>query len=507
MMKLDPEMKCVEDPFGIVTAWLLTARCNKATRATPLGLCLSRPSRHCCLHRQHSKFPSLSPCSYAQTHRAMTTVFSAQPSGTSLRRVTVTSSCSDYSPCSGPNENWDEDFDFDPTQQGASTSGVGPNASLSTRASEDWDREPTTSIPIPAPTTSSSFPTTPSKNARNPDSDFFQPSTPARRPFLDTTENWDDDFEDADSPAKKTPSNKPTARKNKSSLRSHRRAESWDEEFDLPTHTPSKVKPRYTNIDDHPDDSEEDDFELGMSDKEEEKTVTGRTRRAQVALAADSPPPPVPPIPFSLMPPHAHEQPNSRSPNASVFSLPTSQGSVAPSYSSTTHLRATMSRTSIGTSGFSSLPPSPPIHKERERRRLRKKSRPHPEALPTLMDRRSTDSGSSYDSSNSPSASDGVFSPPTSSTPPDSTTMATPKARKTQEASSKGHRNSLSFVNLASSPPLLSRLNSVKKWTGRKKRSGSTPAESMVQERPRYPLAGERFPYQPIQCYTKCNFS
>lgn len=360
-----------------------------------------------------------------------------------------------------PSENWDEDFEFDPS--------LGPTASTSTnlpRASEDWDRE----LPHEQNTTST-------------------PSTPPRKPYIETTENWDDDFEDADSPARKTPSKGTRAYKSKSSLRSRHGGagiENWDDEFDLPPATRSTVPSSAQTQ--HPDDDFDDETEFGMSDREEEKTVTARSRRAQMATAPqESPPPPVPPIPFSLLTSNSHEQPHLRSPNPSVFSLP---NTVAPSYSSTTHLRTTLSRTSINTAGLAGLPPSPPIHKERERRRLRKKSRPHPEALPTLSDRTPTpDSDYSYESGHSGPTS--VFSPQ----PPPDMSPATPKARPaaptTATTPSNKHRNSLSIMNITSSPPFLSRIGSVKKWTGRKKRAGSTPADSIVQEhRDRYPVTG-----------------
>ncbi|TFK59351.1 hypothetical protein BDN72DRAFT_905933 [Pluteus cervinus] len=104
-------------------------------------------------------------------------------------------------------------------------------------------------------------------------------------------------------------------------------------------------------------------------------------------MVNNTPPPPVPPLPYI---PHSG-QPTClypRSPTASVFSVPppqssrfisasTSSSSQGPHAMSTTQLRPTLSRTSF----LLDLPPSPPIHKERECRRLRKKSRPLPQQL------------------------------------------------------------------------------------------------------------------------------
>ncbi|KAF7292110.1 hypothetical protein MIND_01237700 [Mycena indigotica] len=135
------------------------------------------------------------------------------------------------------------------------------------------------------------------------------------------------------------------------------------------------------------------DAELGFGD-EEDRTVTARTGRRALShhLVHASPPPPVPPLPQSATVgrrgPGLHiptkeslqNMPFPRSPTASVFSAP-DNASIAYTHTSagsTTHLRPTSrsgKREREAAKGLAGLPPSPPIH--RERRRLRKKSRPH----------------------------------------------------------------------------------------------------------------------------------
>ncbi|TFK60068.1 hypothetical protein BDN72DRAFT_905292 [Pluteus cervinus] len=142
--------------------------------------------------------------------------------------------------------------------------------------------------------------------------------------------------------------------------------------------------------------AEGDDLVFGYveHDKEEDKTVTTRSRRVALSrivspsnanMVNNTPPPPVPPLPYI---PHSGQPtgPYPRSPPP-VFSVPPPQSSCSTSAStysssqgphatSTTQLRPTLSHTSF----LSNPPPSLPIHKERERR-LRKKSRPPPQQL------------------------------------------------------------------------------------------------------------------------------
>ncbi|KAF9076314.1 hypothetical protein BDP27DRAFT_1398518 [Rhodocollybia butyracea] len=285
-------------------------------------------------------------------------------------------------------ENWDDAFELE-----AGTGSRKERTRVSTASSqitEDWDAE---------------------SHSRNPSSG---PSTPIRRQLLSNSEaeNWDDDFEDkTDSPVQKTHRKQPEKPISPSQTKEH---ENWDEEFE---HDGGLHAANFNDADEADDDM--DDF--NADDREEDQTVTARSRRVALSrLAVYSPPPPVPPLPDDLfLSPHEHEfnlPGPSRSPTASVFSVPASHYS----YNSTTHLRPS--------GRLGNLPASPPIHKERERRRLRKKSK-----------------------AKRPGAIDGLPSPP-------------PTNGKT---------------------PLLTRIGSVKKkWAVRKrdKRASSTPSEVMMQE-------------------------
>ena len=121
------------------------------------------------------------------------------------------------------------------------------------------------------------------------------------------------------------------------------------------------------------------DSEFGRRD-EEDRTVTTRSRRAALSrFAANSlPPPPMPFFPTSVQ--HPSPEPFPRSPTASVFSVP----NTIHTYSSSTALVYGGSHPRP-MSGFAFLPPSPPIHKERERGRLQKKIRPRPEGTIELV--------------------------------------------------------------------------------------------------------------------------
>ncbi|KAF8968624.1 hypothetical protein BDZ97DRAFT_1755279 [Flammula alnicola] len=240
-----------------------------------------------------------------------------------------------------PSENWDDDFEFQPENNnhtGGSSKRrpvrkepgiqVPDFRKLSTASTtlEDWDAEEGPSV----------------VGATQPTSGHPPPETP--------TENWDDDFEDArNSPKKRI-----------STPRRHRE-ESWDDDLD---------------------DDQDDSAEFGLfAEKEEDRTVTARSRRAALSRLSSTPPPlpqqpPSLPLPFLMNQPPptasylAQDQPfPQRSPTSSVFSVP----NTVNTYSSTAHLRPT--------SAFALLPPSPLIHKERERRRLRKKSRPRPQGM------------------------------------------------------------------------------------------------------------------------------
>lgn len=209
-------------------------------------------------------------------------------------------------------------------------------------------------------------------------------STPKKRPHAQA-ENWDDDFEDkGDSPAAHPPSSyrsksrviTPSGTPRRRRL-SHPGYESWDDDFEsgennqkaTATSYYSKQTSHEAYLESSDDDDDYDGAELGSADKDEDRTVTARSKRRPYPKY--SPPPPVPALPQSLL--GSAVEPFPRSPSASVFSVPTStvgHNSVR-TYMSTSHipLRPTLSGGSLAM-----LPPSPPIH--RERRRLRKKSRP-----------------------------------------------------------------------------------------------------------------------------------
>lgn len=182
----------------------------------------------------------------------------------------------------------------------------------------------------------------------------------------------------------------------------------------------SKARYSWSEDGDFYDSSEEEEFGMrrggaGSGEEEEDKTVTARSSKSLEFLKQRkdaSPPPPVPKIPDSVfktpispqspdshhssasgtaapslspmltfspppLPSASSPTPFPRSPTSSVFSMPATLAETR-SYTSTTHLRPTESRASSGGGTLANLPPSPPIHKDRERRRLRKKSRPSP---------------------------------------------------------------------------------------------------------------------------------
>ncbi|THV04961.1 hypothetical protein K435DRAFT_835195 [Dendrothele bispora CBS 962.96] len=354
-----------------------------------------------------------------------------------------------------PTEVWDDsDFDFNAQNHDH------PQrlSSASSQPTEDWDKEDDQD-----------------SNANLSTWVEPGPSTPSRRLPASDVENWDDDFEDKlESPDQKGSRKRVPKQRSASGSR----LENWDEDFDLsPVSTPAKQP---IMKDDAYEDDDDNELDFNAADGDEDHTVTARSRRAALSRLSNntpanaSPPPPVPPIPFNLL--STAEQPFPRSPTASVFSVPTSgRDSVAYSYyhnNSTTHLRPTMSRTSM--TGLANLPPSPPIHKERERRRLRKKSRPSEPAYEMTV--RNPPMLSSRESLGLPEEDE----PMTSSTPP----PTSPDVSNTPSS----NRNSTNFSSglPPSTPggktPLLSRIGSVKKWSSRKKRSSSTPSEVILQQ-------------------------
>ncbi|KAH9913710.1 uncharacterized protein B0H18DRAFT_1047727 [Fomitopsis serialis] len=311
----------------------------------------------------------------------------------------------------GPEENWDDDFEFN--QRNSRGDGGLP---------EGARPEPTTPL---------------SKDRKNTLKRWTEPgpSTPSKR-SSEQPENWDDDFRDStDSPAR--------GRSRVPHVDSGQH-ENWDEDFDDGGGGRSpKGKARWGSSDD------EDEF--GFAASEEDKTVTSRTRG--MPLHFGDVPPPVPPLPSPL--PH--------SPTPSVFSMPVSSNGHRDStaYSTTSHIHLL----STGNSALAHLPPSPPIH--RERRRLRKKSRPPANATPGMYELEELPDDLGQALIQAPTTPEKRASLSLEEPPPEAPPPITP-------GPSSGSNKT----------PLLSRIGSVgKKWgAGRKKRASTGPTEIALQE-------------------------
>ena len=353
-------------------------------------------------------------------------------------------------------ENWDEDFEFS-----RPTSSATPNPD-----DVQPDRRPR--VPPKDPSTPLSKPPRPIlNNWAEPG-----PSTPLKR--IQHTENWDDDFQDADSPRpsarRSSQSQPPPNGAQRSPPGSASPVENWDEDFEDHARTgasPRRRTPRKRTSWGSSDDEDESAF----ADREDDRTVTTRSRGVPFHIPIDTPPP-VPPLP----------SPFPRSPTASVFSVPVStttgrESSAGYSYSSHAHLplRPTVSGSNSAAvaARLALLPPSPPIH--RERRRLRKKSRPphnFEEGIFELDDR------TEFQEPSRPSTPDnskrGRDPPPTSLDDP------LPEV---------GHTST-------GKTPLLSRIGSVgKKWgAGRRKRASTGPAEVALRERDEPPRNRDQYP-------------
>jgi hypothetical protein len=397
-----------------------------------------------------------------------------------------------------PAESWDDDFEFQQNNPHAHTNATThppkhkpkpapmppheplPRMSTTTTTSshfaEDWDVEHDAQSPPqpPRPPPASIVVLEDKMNYyhhHNPHHRASQladwaepgPSTPTKRSVPSLTENWDDDFEDrTDSPARKSAASHPldNARRSRhltpSRVRRHappvQDQESWDDEFEAEKphdgvdHSPGKRARRGACSD-----SSDEEGEFGFADKEEDRTVTARSHPRHAILARMTPPPPVPTLPSFLA---MTSEPFPRSPVESVFSIPvssTGHDHESVTYSSTAHLplRPTLS---VSSSALALLPPSPPIH--RERRRLRKKSRPpqFDDNIFELEDRAEI----SVQTLLPPITPERVPSPPPTSPDP-----VSPSSNKN---------------------PLLSRIGSVKKWSVRKKRTSTTPSDTIPQE-------------------------
>ncbi|KAH8813375.1 hypothetical protein DL96DRAFT_1625923 [Flagelloscypha sp. PMI_526] len=252
-------------------------------------------------------------------------------------------------------------------------------------------------------------------------------------------ENWDSAFTESS----------PSPTKRRRTLLQEDEHENWDDSFEYsPPTSPSAqgrvaVAKQQQQMAEFGLDDEDD------SDDDEDKTVT--TKRRNHFNHHDLPPPPLP-IPTNLPP----------SPRASLFT-PSVLSHGSSGHDSTTHLFHTSSPRKL------LAPIPPPQQKERERRRLRKKSRPTTVFEMKSMPESSDNLPSTEDEPPmSPTHPDGPMHPPITPEPP----SQPPSVPQTP----------------SKSPPtggLLSRgLGSVKRKLGRaaKKRISSTPSESALAE-------------------------
>ena len=332
----------------------------------------------------------------------------------------------------GPEENWDDDFEFNQRNSRGDTAIANDQANGAPSTPLTKDRKNTLRRWTEA---GPSAPSTPSKRAS---------LAGAATAATEQLENWDDDFRDStDSPAR--------TRTRPAQHADGEEHENWDDDFDdgegrSPT---GKGKARWGSSD------EEDDY--GFAASEEDRTVTSRSRGVPLHLS-DTAPPPVPPLPSPLL----------HSPTPSVFSMPVSstghRDSTAFSTNSHVHLLST------GHSALALLPPSPPIH--RERRRLRKKSRPPPSGAPGVyeLEELPDDLGQALaQAPSTPEMKRASLSLDEHHPPPELPQPITPGP-----SSGSG----------SGKTPLLSRIGSVgKKWgAGRKKRASTGPSEVALQE-------------------------
>ncbi|KAF8625459.1 hypothetical protein AX17_006860 [Amanita inopinata Kibby_2008] len=430
-------------------------------------------------------------------------------------------------------ENWDDDFEFNPnspprkkkvsTTKSTNSDDVGPPrmSTTSSRYTMDWDAD-VADNPRNSPSRNRTKVFIAPKLANRADPG---PSTPARRPAPTMTENWDDDFEDKnDTPVRRVRGDQssPTKEiiKNYRSLQPLMVNENAEHRLLTPGRNRASssastqyVRSKYIPPGDlfhgntFPQSDCDEEEEFGFMDKDEDRTVTGRLRRPRFARLNSltnhplslTPPPPVPSIPASLLtqhiPPTAQNrelntsptpQPFPRSPSSSVFSLPTTIAGESAYYGSTAHLHPTASRTSSSGGGFAHLPPSPPIHKERERRRLRKKSRPQPQGVFELIAVEPNHSSGlaslqEVERPASPARSsnnDGSHSRPRTPQTPASSTKSSPAPSPHLNINSTPSSARHSIQNVPPTPSgtkgaLLSRIGSVKKWGVRRKRGFS----------------------------------
>ena len=306
-----------------------------------------------------------------------------------------------------PSESWDDDFVFQRAREPSNAPIPQSKDDNPLSTSQDW-RPDSRSTHLDG-----QLPTVRLREWAEPG-----PSTPPRH-AVTHPENWDDDFEDKNSPARQPPS------------RSHHRSpklpdipepENWDDDLD----TNKFVSPRKDNAWDSSDDDDGID---------EDKTVTARPRKGP--LAKHTPPPPVPSLPLTL---ESVGETFPGSPTLSVFSIPASGRESVNTYSSLAHLPLRGGNASAR----AMLHPSSPTQKGR--RRLRKKSRPPDNNVFELLDRR-------RDIAPLPS-------PPQPSSPNQGPVDLPPSEASNSSRSS-----------------ILSRLGSVKKWGVRKRFTSPGPGD------------------------------
>ena len=339
------------------------------------------------------------------------------------------------------------------------------------------------------------------------DSANVGPSTPASH--LTITENWDDDFEDkSDTPVRRTRvdqssptkeitrnyrSMQPITNVDYKALGRNRASSSASTQYSRSKNTFSGDLSHHTTI---ASDVDEEDEDFGFTDKDDDRTLTGRLRRPGPGRLNsmtnhpldNSPPPPVPSLPSHL---NSSPKPFPRSPSSSVFSLPTTIAGESLYYGSTAHLHPA-SRTSSSLGGLAHRPPTPPVQKERERRRLRKKNRPQPQGVFELIpvesnfspglaalhevDRPQTPTRDSIHSNNH--SRPRTPQTPISSAPSSAAPSPIPGVNTTPPSNRRDSPNPAPPTPSSAKSALLTRIGSVKKWGARRKRVSTIQQES-----------------------------
>ncbi|KAH8109655.1 hypothetical protein DFH11DRAFT_1515349, partial [Phellopilus nigrolimitatus] len=374
-----------------------------------------------------------------------------------------------------PSESWDDDFVF---QQNDGHDRKNDNEA-SPRQRKTRARE---TVNLLEPGSSRA-----TRNPLDPLRAWSESPTSPRHRRVKHEENWDDDFVDnVDSPAR------PGYRRAQKPRQSEDvDQENWDEDFEMaggggsPGAGPSTKRSRVDAAWDSSDDEGDDlDRELGFDRDEEDKTVTARSRRRPLG-ALDNDVPPVPPLP-SLLPtipsgdvPGPYESPFHRSPTHSVFSIPTVSGRDSITYGSTAHLALSLRRTHSAESSspvhqntVNRFPASSPSSGPRERRRLRKKSRP-PHLDGSIMELEDRSAPEAH----MPFRPVTPESRPSTPPPVTSSDAISPTILNTTTPASM-----LSPASPSSKSPLLTRIGSLSRWSAGVRRkhmsTSASPAEA-----------------------------